>query len=203
MLNAAAIAPSETWLRGRFLGERTYEAQTQGDGHLWCREDEIRPAAVLIPVIVRAGKLSLLFTKRAAHLHDHAGQISFPGGRCEAEDRSLCDTALRETAEEIGLGREHIEVLGELNPYTTVTGYRVVPVVAMIHSPFLLQLDQSEVDSVFEVPMAILLDADNHLRHTVVHQQQERHYYALPYQQHYIWGATAGMLMNFYRFLTR
>lgn len=191
------------WLRGRFADSAEYQPLTAGDGHLWCREEDIRPAAVLVPVIDRAGRLSLLFTKRTAHLQDHAGQISFPGGRAEEQDKDLHHTALRETAEEIGLHAEHIEILGELNAYITVTGYRVVPVVALIRAPFELQLDAHEVASVFEMPLENLLDAVNHVRHTVIHAGRERFYYALPYQNHYIWGATAGMLMNFHKFLTR
>lgn len=191
------------WLRQRFSAPTQYEAMTIGDGHLWVREEEIRDAAVLLPVVNRNGALSLLFTKRAAHLYDHAGQISFPGGRVEPQDSDACQTALRETAEEIGLHRERIEMLGELNPYTTVTGYRVVPFVALIHAPFELQLDEFEVAQVFEMPLHHLLDQHNHVRHSVIHQGRERYYYALPYEKHYIWGATAGMLMNFYRFLIR
>jgi 8-oxo-dGTP pyrophosphatase MutT (NUDIX family) len=191
------------WLRGRFADRAEYTPLTSGDGHLWCREDEIRPAAVLVPVVERAGRLSLLLTKRTAHLQDHGGQISFPGGRTEDLDRDLHHTALRETEEEIGLRAEHVEVLGELNAYVTVTGYRVAPVVGLVPTPFDLRLDAREVASVFEMPLENLLDPVNHVRHTVVYADIQRYYYALPYQDHYIWGATAGMLLNFYKFLIR
>lgn len=191
-----------TWLRQRFSDPVDYEPATIGDGHLWGRPDDIRPAAVLVPVVAREGALSILLTKRTAHLHDHAGQISFPGGRFEEGDQSLEHTALRETVEEIGLHPERIEVLGELNPYVTISGYRVVPVVALVHAPFELELDQFEVAEVFELPMDLLLDPANHARHSVIYRGKARQYYALPYGSHYIWGATAGMLMNFYRFLT-
>ncbi|HKY02100.1 MAG TPA: CoA pyrophosphatase [Burkholderiales bacterium] len=195
---------SEQWLRDRFASTLDYEPVTQGDGHLWCREEEIRSAAVLVPVVCETdGSLELLFTKRAAHLHDHASQISFPGGRVEPEDSGIRATALRETAEEIGLHPERVQVLGELNPYTTVTGYRVVPVVALIHAPIALELDAFEVAEVFRMPLQHLLDPANHVRHSVSYNGRQRYYFALPYGPHYIWGATAGMLMNFYRFLMR
>jgi 8-oxo-dGTP pyrophosphatase MutT (NUDIX family) len=160
------------------------------------------PPPPLVPVVDRDGELTVLFTRRTAHLHDHAGQISFPGGRAEAEE-SPRDTALRETAEEIGLAPDRVEVLGHLSDYTTVTGYRVTPVVGLVASPFELKLDDYEVAEVFEVPLAFLLDPANHQRNLLMHDGRERHYYAMPYGPYYIWGATAGMLMNFYAYLTR
>jgi 8-oxo-dGTP pyrophosphatase MutT (NUDIX family) len=194
---------SEGWLRDRFAGPRSFEPVTIGDGHLFRAEREIRPAAVLVPVVRRDDGLTVLFTRRTSHLHDHAGQISFPGGRTEPGDSSPRDTALRETAEEIGLGPRHVEVLGHLTDYTTVTGYRVTPVVGLVSSPFDLKLDDFEVAEVFEVPLAFLLDPANHQRNLLMHDGRERHYYAMPYGPYYIWGATAGMLMNFYAYLTR
>jgi 8-oxo-dGTP pyrophosphatase MutT (NUDIX family) len=143
----------------------------------------------------------VLFTRRTAHLNDHAGQISFPGGRAEQEDRSSADTALREAGEEIGLDPGRVEVLGELHPYVTVTGYRVTPVVGLVTPPLDLKLDEFEVAEAFEVPLGFLLDPRNHQRNCVVHEGRVRHYYAFPYGRHYIWGATAGMLMNFCAFL--
>jgi len=194
---------SERWLRERFAAPRAVAPVTTGDGHLFRAEREIRPAAVLVPVVRRNDALTVLFTRRTAHLHDHAGQISFPGGRTEPEDSSPRDTALRETAEEIGLAPGHVEILGHLADYTTVTGYRVTPVVGLVSSPFELTLDDFEVAEVFEVPLAFLLDPANHQRNLLLYEGRERHYYAMPYGPHYIWGATAGMLMNFYAFLTR
>src|SRR5499433_4515658 len=122
----------ETWLRSRFAGRRPVRAVTEGDGHLWRSDREIRPAAVLVPVVKRDNGLTVLFTRRTAHLHDHAGQISFPGGRSEPGDASPGETALRETLEEIGLEPERVEILGHLPEYTTVTGYRVTPVVGLL-----------------------------------------------------------------------
>jgi 8-oxo-dGTP pyrophosphatase MutT (NUDIX family) len=193
---------SPDWLRTRFSSPRAFAPVTTGDGHLFRMGREIRPASVLVPVVNRDSELTVLFTRRTAHLHDHAGQISFPGGRAEAAE-SPRDTALRETAEEIGLAPERVEVLGHLNEYTTVTGYRVTPVVGLVQPPFELALDDFEVAEVFEVPLAFLLDPANHQRNQLIQEGLERHYYAVPYGPYYIWGATAGMLMNFYAYLTQ
>src|SRR6266849_1529692 len=195
-MNSPVSPPDELWLRSRFAESRTVKPVTSGDGHLWRSDREIRPAAVLVPVVRRESGLTVLFTRRTAHLNDHAGQISFPGGRSEPGDACAAETALREAAEEIGLQAARVEVLGELHPYVTVTGYRVTPVVGLVTPPLDLRPD------VFEVPLAFLLDPANHQRHRVLTEGRERYYYAMPYRQYYIWGATAGMLMNFYAFLT-
>lgn len=161
----------------------------------------LTPAAVLVPVVQREPGLTVMFTLRTAHLHDHAGQISFPGGRAEAGDASAADTALRETYEETGIARDRFEILGELPEYLTRTGYRVTPVVAYLVPPFELAPDSFEVAEVFEVPLAFLLDPANHQRQSIVHEGVTRYFWAIPYEGHYIWGATAGMLMNLYRCL--
>jgi 8-oxo-dGTP pyrophosphatase MutT (NUDIX family) len=194
--------PEEAWFRSRFSKPRTVSPIASGDGHLWRSSEEIRPAAVLVPVVRREGGLTVLFTRRTAHLHDHAGQISFPGGRVEPGDRSAAETALRESGEEIGLEPASVEILGELHQYVTVTGYRVSPVVGLVTPPLDLRPDDFEVAEVFEVPLSFLLDPSNHQRNRVVNEGRERLYFAVPYGQYYIWGATAGMLMNFYSFLT-
>ena len=173
-----------------------------GDGHLWRETEALRPAAVLVPIVKRGDGLTVLFTRRTDHLYDHAGQISFPGGRSEACDESPAATALRETFEEIGLPRSHVEVLGSLPEYTTVTGYHVTPVVGLVSPPPAFTLDAFEVAEAFEVPLTFFLDPENHQRNTLQYQGRTRHYYAMPYEQRYIWGATEGMLMNFYAFLT-
>ncbi len=193
---------SEAQLRQRFSLRSIAAPLTAGDGHLWRKPEEIRPAAVLVPVIRREQGLTVLFTRRTAHLHDHAGQISFPGGRAEPGDPSLEMTALREAEEEIGLPPESVEVLGSLHEYVTVTGYRVTPVVGLVGTPFEPRLDAFEVAEVFEVPLAFFLDPGNHQRNSVIWEGGERHYYALPFGRHYIWGATAGMLMNLYQHLS-
>ena len=192
----------EEWLRGRFARPRPVTPFLTGDGRLLRDGSTLRPAAVLVPVISRGGDLSVLFTRRTDHLYDHAGQISFPGGRAEPHEASPAQTALRETEEEIGLVADRVEVLGSLSQYVTVTGYRVTPVVGLTRTPLELKPDEFEVAEIFEVPLAVVLDPSNHQRNSVVHLGQQRHYYALPYGRFYIWGATAGMLMNFYSFLT-
>lgn len=193
---------SEAWLRQCFAVGHEVAPIATGDGHLWRQTEPLRPAAVLVPVIRRDAGLTILFTRRTDHLYDHAGQISFPGGRSEDHDESPAATALRETFEEIGLPHSHVEVLGALPEYTTVTGYHVTPVVGLVRSPPALNLDTFEVAEAFEVPLAFLLDPANHQRNTLQYQGRTRHYYAMPYEQRYIWGATAGMLMNLYAFLT-
>jgi 8-oxo-dGTP pyrophosphatase MutT (NUDIX family) len=193
---------AEAWLRRRFGSGRSVAPVATGDGHLWRPTEELRSAAVLVPVVRRESGLTILLTQRTDHLHDHAGQISFPGGRSEAHDDSPAATALRETFEEIGLPRSHVEVLGALPEYTTVTGYHVTPVVGLVSPPLAFSLDAFEVAEAFEVPLAFFLNPDNHQRNTLQYQGCTRHYYAMPYEQRYIWGATAGMLMNLYAFLT-
>jgi len=201
-MNSPVSPPEEVWLRSRFAEPRTVEPLATGDGHLWRSPEEIRPAAVLVPIVRRENGLTVLLTRRTAHLNDHAGQISFPGGRSEPADAGAAETALRETAEEIGLAAARVEVLGELPQYVTITGYRVTPVVGLVTPPLDLRPDDFEVAEVFEVPLTFLLDPANHQSNWVRYEGRERRYYAMPYRQYYIWGATAGMLMNFYSFLT-
>ncbi len=160
-----------------------------------------RPAAVLVPVVLRDEMPSVLLTRRTEHLHHHPGQISFPGGRVEAGDASAVDTALRETEEEIGLHRRHVELLGALPDYLTGTGFRVTPVVGLVHPPFELKLDAFEVAEAFEVPLAHFLDPANHEEHSIVHEGRVRRFHAMPYHGYFIWGATAGIIMSMYRLL--
>jgi len=162
---------------------------------------EPRPAAVLLPLVLRTDQPSVLLTKRTEHLHHHPGQISFPGGRVEGIDSSPIETALRETEEEIGLDRSHVELLGTLPDYLTGTGFRVTPVVGLVHPPFTLTLDAFEVAEAFEVPLSHFLDPANHESHTIVHEGHERRFHAMPYQGHFIWGATAGIIMSLYQLL--
>jgi 8-oxo-dGTP pyrophosphatase MutT (NUDIX family) len=193
---------SEPWLRARFSRTQRPEPIASGDGHLWRDAGDIRPAAVLVPVVRREDGLTVLFTRRTPHLQDHAGQISFPGGRAEPEDASLEATALREAQEETGLPAERVELLGRLPEYVTVTGYRVTPVVGLISPSLDLRPDPFEVAEIFEVPLAFFLDPANHLRNSLVQEGKHRRYYAMPYRHYYIWGATAGMLMNLYGLLS-
>jgi 8-oxo-dGTP pyrophosphatase MutT (NUDIX family) len=202
VLQETSDLASEAWLRERFIRGQTVKPIATGDGHLWRPSEELRPAAVLVPVVRRDAGLTVLLTRRTDHLYDHAGQISFPGGRSEAHDESPAATALRETFEEIGLPESLVEVLGTLPEYTTVTGYRVIPVLGLVNPPPAYHLDAFEVAEVFEVPLTFFLDPGNHQRNTLQYQGRTRHYYAMPYGQRYIWGATAGMLMNLYAILT-
>ncbi len=161
------------------------------------------PAAVLVPLVERADGFTVLFTQRTAELKAHGGQISFPGGRLEPTDADADAGALRETAEEIGLPASHIEILGHLDSYVTVTGFDVTPVVAAVTPPFTLNPDPMEVADIFEVPLAFFLDPARHERHTrLLPDGTPRAYYAMPYGDRYIWGATAGMLVNLYEVLT-
>ncbi len=165
------------------------------------REGETTPAAVLVPLVNRPEGLAVLLTQRSPDLPDHPGQISFPGGRVEPEDVSRAAAALREAAEEVGLPRERVAVLGQLAEYETVTGYRVTPVVGWVEPPFALTPDPIEVADVFEVPLAFLLDPANQQRHFRMQGELRRDFWAIPYGERYIWGATAAMLLIFERML--
>ena len=165
-------------------------------------EDALVPAAVLFPILDRADGPSVLLTQRTEALKHHPGQISFPGGRVEPEDLSPVHTALRETQEEIGLSSEHIDVIGFLPDYCTITGYRVTPVVALVTPPFDLSPDAHEVAQVFEVPFDFLMDPANHQEHVIQRNGRPRKFYAVPYQDYFIWGATAGIILSLHRALT-
>jgi 8-oxo-dGTP pyrophosphatase MutT (NUDIX family) len=158
-------------------------------------------AAVLIPVILHPAELTVLFTQRTPHLRAHAGQVSFPGGRAEPADPSVEFTALREASEEIGLAPERVQVIGRLADYHTRTGFRVAPVVGLIEPPLELVPDPREVDHVFEVPLAFLLDPSNQQRRTREFQGRTVGFYVFEYDNRTIWGATAGILVNLYRML--
>ena len=162
------------------------------------KDTDLTPAAVLVPLVERANGCTVLLTKRTDHLHDHAGQISFPGGRVEDSDKDVIDAALRETEEEVGIPRHQIEVIGELEPYRTGTGYHISPIVGFIDSNYELTIDEFEVAEVFEVPLSFIFDPANHQRRSTIYRDVERHFYVLPYEDRYIWGATAGMLVGFY-----
>jgi 8-oxo-dGTP pyrophosphatase MutT (NUDIX family) len=161
------------------------------------RERPVRPAAVLIPVVDHP-QPTVLLTQRSAHLNDHAGQISFPGGKIDATDASPLDTALREAEEEIGLSRGFVDPIGYLDLYGTSFGFRILPTVARVRPGFELRINKSEVDDAFEVPLAFLMDPANHQVHSREFRAMERSYYAMPFAERYIWGATAGILRVLY-----
>jgi 8-oxo-dGTP pyrophosphatase MutT (NUDIX family) len=189
-------AAQRAWLVERLARPAPENARNLSDGfRLPGREGAPIPAAVLVPLVNRPEGLQVLLTERAAHLPDHPGQISFPGGRREPEDPDDAGAALREAREEIGLPTAQVQVLGELAPYETVTGYRVIPVVGWVEPPLALAPDPLEVASVFEVPLDFLLDPANHLRHFRMLGELRRDYWAMPYKERYIWGATAAMLL--------
>jgi len=213
---AQALTPEA--LRARFAAPPIWTPEFQGDGG---RFSDRAPAdaAVLMPLVMREQGLQLLLTRRTDHLRSHAGQISFPGGRVEAEDGSAEAAALRETVEEIGLGPSHIELIGRLPVYATVTSFQVTPVVALVKPGFELSLDAFEVAEAFEVPLAFLMDPAHHQRHRFVFEGGERQFLSMPWtppaalaqgqaqdqsraQEYFIWGATAAILRNFYRFLS-
>lgn len=158
----------------------------------------LRHAAVLVPIVARS-PLSVLLTTRTDHLPSHAGQIAFPGGKVETFDAGPLAAAMREAQEEIALDKSFIEPLGFLPPYRTGTGYIISPCVALIRPGFTLHADPSEVASVFEVPFDFLMNEANHQVHSRTFAGVERHFYAMPHGEHYIWGATAGIIRALYR----
>jgi 8-oxo-dGTP pyrophosphatase MutT (NUDIX family) len=172
-----------------------------GDDGTGREEAALTAAAVLVPIVNHPSGLSVIFTKRTSHLKAHSGQVSFPGGRAEPEDPTPEFTALREAEEEIGLPMDRVEVLARLPDYLTRTGFRVTPVIGLLTPPLSLSPDPREVEYVFEVPLAFLLDPANHHRRTRELQGRSVAYYEINYQERTVWGATAGMLINLYRHL--
>lgn len=156
----------------------------------------LTPAAVLVPIVMQPEELTVLLTQRTAHLAAHAGQVSFPGGSVEASDESSIHAALRETEEEVGLPRDYVEVIGRLDTYVTSTGFEVTPVVGLVRAPYPMKPDPFEVADVFEVPLAFILDPNNRKRDSREYKGRLRSFFVFPYADRYIWGATAGMLVN-------
>ncbi|WP_299617770.1 CoA pyrophosphatase [Pelagibius sp.] len=156
----------------------------------------LRDAAVLVPIVDRARELTVILTRRSDELPDHAGQISFPGGRIDPGDRGAEDAALREAHEEVGLPRDQVRLIGRLDTYLVRTGYCVVPVIGLVSPPLALTPEQGEVEEIFEVPLAFFLNGANRQTHSRIFHGKERFFYAYPYRDYFIWGATAGMLSN-------
>jgi 8-oxo-dGTP pyrophosphatase MutT (NUDIX family) len=209
-VEAAQLTPKA--LRERFLNPPIWTPEHSVEKRFENRLPA--PAAVLIPLVVRGDALHLLLTLRTTNLSTHSGQIAFPGGRTDAADRDAIHTALREAHEEIGLPATHVEVLGTLPIYVTGTAYIITPVVALVQPGFTLQPNSHEVADVFEVPLAYLMNPANHRRHEMEFDGSTRQWLSMPYidkaslpgaahgVERFIWGATAGMLRNLYRFLS-
>jgi 8-oxo-dGTP pyrophosphatase MutT (NUDIX family) len=197
-------------VRERFRAPPRWRPEFEGDGSGFTPERPPTRASVLVPLVRRGNGLQVLLTLRTAHLRDHAGQVSFPGGRQEPDDADTIATALREAEEEVGLARRHVEVVGTLPVYMTVTGFRVTPVVGLVEPDFSLALDAFEVVEAFEVPLAFLMQPRNHRRHRFEFEGGAREFLSMPWEapgadghlrRYFIWGATAAMLRNLYRLL--
>ncbi len=208
LLPAERLRPDRLRQRFRESSGRLWQPELVGDA----AADVARvraSAAVLVPIVDRPSGAQVLLTRRAAHLRHHAGQISFPGGRVEPTDADRVETALREAQEEIGLGASGVEVLGVLPPYRTVTAFEVTPVVGLVRELPMFRLDPQEVDEVFEVPLAFLMNPAEHRRHAVdLGGGRVRHFLSMHWRpldrgsaDYFIWGATAAMLRNLYRYL--
>jgi 8-oxo-dGTP pyrophosphatase MutT (NUDIX family) len=189
------------WLRRRLAHPVAWEPELPEDLRL--RFPKLRRAAVLVPIVQRPEGLTILLTQRTAHLNNHAGQVSFPGGRSEELDSSSIETALRETEEEIGLARRHIEIIGVLPEHITASAYLVTPVVGLVSPPFELTAESNEVAEIFEVPLAFLMNGMNHqiMSFDLPEGAGRRSFYAMPYGRFFVWGATAGMLRNLFHLL--
>jgi len=207
----AEVDPSELQadaLIRRFAMPPAWSAELPGD-HSAAAGKVLRPAAVLVPIVV-GGDPTVLLTQRTSHLSSHPGQIAFPGGRIDPQDRDAADAALREAWEEVGLDRRFVTVLGHLPTYATGSAYSVTPVVALVQPGFSLRPNSGEVEEVFEVPLSHFTNPANHRWHSTDWEQRRRQWLSMPYLdtrsdaepvERYVWGVTAGILRNFYRFL--
>lgn len=203
-LDASRLQPD--WIRNRFLHAPDWQPEQTDEHRLSLRHNQFKNASVLIALVQREQGLQVLLTRRNAQLSQHAGQISFPGGLAEPEDGDAIQTALRESQEEIGLAPDRVEILGQLPHYYTVTGYRVTPVVGCVSVPGQFKADAAEVAEIFEVPLEFLMNGSAHQIRSVELKAPDsetgrRTFYAMPYHDHFIWGATAGMLRNLFHFL--
>lgn len=186
------LETAETWPRGDHdLNPDLYDPSRK-----------LVAAAVLVPIVAHETGLTVLLTKRTEHLDMHAGQISFPGGQIEPGDENPEAAALRETEEETGLPRRNVRLIGALDTYVTRTGFEVTPIVGLVKPPFALILDAFEVAEAFEAPLDFFLAPGSLQRHSRIYEGKERHFYVFPYGDHFIWGATAGMLVNLTEILT-
>jgi len=209
-VKVASLALQPNALRQRFQAPPIWQPEITDESRQVVANDiiakrqaagKVTQAAVLVPLLLKEDGLSVLLTQRTNHLRDHAGQISFPGGRMDPSDVDPNDTALRESEEEIGLERKRVEIIGHMPQYLTVSGYSVTPVVALVQAQAEYVLDEFEVADVFEVPLQFLMDPANHQVRMWQSEQGSRRFYAMPYENRFIWGATAGMLRNLYHLL--
>jgi len=193
-------------LRARFATPPAWTPEARRDSRALQPHRAPAQAAVLVPIVLRSGEPTVLLTERASQMTTHSGQVAFPGGRVDPDDANIAAAALREAWEEVGLSAAHIEVLGNLPTYTTITSFIVTPVVALVQPDFTLALSPGEVADAFEVPLAFLMNPANHRRHALLDPEHiSREWYSMPYQdgaqERFVWGATAAMLRNLYRFL--
>jgi 8-oxo-dGTP pyrophosphatase MutT (NUDIX family) len=191
----------KAWIKRQLVDN---QVMTYFDGRIMMTDKEMQqavPAAVLIPLVNKPEGIQVLLTQRASHLYNHAGQVSFPGGRIDPEDTNTQITALRETEEEIGLGRDKIEILGSLKEYFIPSGFKVSPWVGWVNPPISLTPDPFEVDHIFEVPLSFFFDPQRHHLKQDEFEGRQRRYYVFEYQEKTIWGATAGMLVDLYHTL--
>jgi 8-oxo-dGTP pyrophosphatase MutT (NUDIX family) len=195
-----ALAPHA--LRQRFAQPPLWEPEVWAEPRFTNRQ--LARAAVLVPIVMRE-RPTVLLTERTTHLSTHSGQVAFPGGKCDDSDRDAADTALREAHEEIGLERGLTEVIGDMPIYKTGTMFIITPVIALVHPDYRLALNAHEVADAFEVPLDFLMDPAHHRRHAIELGGVRREWFSMPYadagKERFIWGATAAMLRNFYRFL--
>jgi 8-oxo-dGTP pyrophosphatase MutT (NUDIX family) len=193
-------------LKSVFSSSIEWSPELTGD-QFRLRGDPLRKAAVMLALVQRETaqgtvEFDVLLTRRNASLREHSGQIAFPGGRVDETDASDEAAALREAFEEVGLRSENVEVLGQLNRYVTGTGFDIAPIVGIVKQPFMANLSTGEVSEIFQVPLVFLMNPQNHRRHVIeITADSRRTFYSIPYQNYFVWGATAAMLRNFYRML--
>jgi len=170
--------------------------QTPQQLHLLSQPKHLTQSAVLIALVEQQGELKVLLTKRASHLKHHSGQICFPGGKVEQSDANFTETALREAQEEIGIESNALTVLGQLNPYQTITGFSITPIVAFLQNDTAYQIDKNEVDEIFHVPFQHFLSNEKHHIVEIVSKTGNHQVHFMPYRHYNIWGATAAILKD-------